>query len=285
MPHPVPRNFRSSPEINEKYLAIYRDYEPLLKSKVRVASAAGILEYDDLLQEERIAMLYAVATHDPEKGSLLTWIGWIADNVIRVFLAHALTQGRMPRTWEWSESEGTWVQRKVRPTSLDSTEYELDFGHVDTYDNKGTPDSLIDFETPSSGQERGDDPVYTYPDGTCDPGVKRQRMNKFRWYVKKKLRQGGHDFALKYYEAKLENPKDDILRYIRNTTGRWPTKPSDIKITSVAGFHRIDQKATHRANQILKQISQDVLAERFSLDQIDDLLPEGLEPWDTEVEL
>jgi len=265
MPYPVPRNFKSNPEINAKYLSVRKSYEPLLKSKVRVASAGGLLEYDDLLQEERVAMLYAVATHDPEKGSLLTWIGWIADNVIRVFLAHALTQGRMPRVWEWDGQ--AWEQRKVRPTSLDvTTDYTVAVDRK-VGENGGSlhmPSALIDWADAESLAIASDD-------------YENMRQLKLKFIGLMHFFLKNEPFALKLFDSR-RMPEDGLLQFVRNKIGRFPEKPSDIKITHVASFHGVDRKATHKANDVIIRTAQEVMR-HFTLEQIDFLMPSEIEIW------
>ena len=243
-PHAAPSDFKSTPEINRKYMAVRSKYIKLLKAKARIASAGGLLDYEDILQEQEIAMLYAVATFDPTKAkksnpdkALMSWIGWIADNVVKAHFTHVMTQSRMPRVWE-RDGDG-WSERMVSPTSM--------------YQSLGDDGEAIQPLINAAIFDYGDPEVVLMEAGGQEKS--RQVRIKFRRMVDSRV----DGLASELFWAKLDPPMD-LLVFIRNRTGRSPQSPSDIKLTHFSSFHGHDLKAVRQAHEKVKETAREVIA-------------------------
>jgi len=119
---------------------------PFIKAKAkRIKRWVNGVDYEDAVQEGRLALLAALSKYDYNKGELEPYIGRVLDNMYKTMLYEMLCVSRMPRA-VIRDAEDKWVQIPVPPLSLHSM---LQYGNEGQQPEPYEPPS--DIPTPEDG--------------------------------------------------------------------------------------------------------------------------------------
>src|SRR3990172_12198230 len=91
----LPKGWRCSDEGRQRYAELRPRVETLVSRRVRKWNLEW-MGRADLLQEGRIAAMYAIDTFIPGKGKLDNYIGVIVENALAMVAGKALAQCRQP---------------------------------------------------------------------------------------------------------------------------------------------------------------------------------------------
>lgn len=144
-----PQGFHCNDIINELYPLVEQRMLPLIKIRSRkLSSFTANIEFDDAVQEGRLALLAAIAKFDFNKaknGKLEGYVQRVITNTYHGMLYEALAQARVPYVWRKDDS-GQWIRKPRFPLSLDAmlaAEGEHDAPFEPTYEDQAVPDDSI----------------------------------------------------------------------------------------------------------------------------------------------
>jgi RNA polymerase sigma factor (sigma-70 family) len=138
----IPLAFQSTPEINQQYRQVEPKLIGFIKTKARryASRGNGILDFDDLLQEGRCALMHALGSFDPERGKPLhVYLGRILDNTYRDMLHNALNPTNCPHIWRHGE-DGEWQKVPHPAMSLEGASEESEDAPAHQVVDEATPD-------------------------------------------------------------------------------------------------------------------------------------------------
>jgi len=113
-----PAGFVCNNELRENYPIVEKQLLPLIRIKATKLKRLSGYDFDDALQEGRIALLKAMANYDYNRGSLERYVSVVLDNTYNAILFERMSASRMPRVVYW-EDDG-WKQSPSAPVSLDA---------------------------------------------------------------------------------------------------------------------------------------------------------------------
>jgi len=97
-PHIVPTGWTCPDELKPTLAKLLPQLEDVIHAKARPFKRIPGLNHFELLQEARIAAIYAVATHKPERGrALRTWVDLVVRNALLAIVNYELALKRAPR--------------------------------------------------------------------------------------------------------------------------------------------------------------------------------------------
>lgn len=143
-----PQDFRCDGLINEMYLLVEPRMLPLIKIRSRkLSSFTPNIEFEDAVQEGRLALLAAISKFDFNKvnGRLEGYVQRVITNTYHCMLYEALTQSRVPYVWR-KDDDGQWIKKPRFPLSLDAmlaAEGENEAPFEPTYEDQSNPDDEI----------------------------------------------------------------------------------------------------------------------------------------------
>jgi len=126
-----PEGFRCDAELKAAYPAAEREMLPAINWKAaRLRRMAPYIEFDDAVQEGRLALLRALMNFDSgyPDASLKKYVSKTLDNCYKDMFYRAVAQMRMPRV-PVRGVDGEWNLRAVVPASLDSM-MDTDCGYI-----------------------------------------------------------------------------------------------------------------------------------------------------------
>ncbi len=93
-----PKGYQCPSEHRARWPELERTMLPLIKAKARrIKKFTGGVDMDDAIQEGRLALLAALAKHDPNKGPLDRYVSVCLNNAYNGLLYKMLSVTRMPR--------------------------------------------------------------------------------------------------------------------------------------------------------------------------------------------
>jgi RNA polymerase sigma factor (sigma-70 family) len=113
-----PKGFRSTPEMNEWYAELEAEMLPYIKRKASRIRGFSHIDYDDAVQEGRMALLLAMAKFDPARGKLAHFASKVLTNTFNVLLHKNMKMSAAPRAYT-RDGNGGWNAIPVMPVSLD----------------------------------------------------------------------------------------------------------------------------------------------------------------------
>ena len=143
----IPRSFVSDKANHDKYVEVEPKLMGFIKNKARTytAKGGGLLDYEELVQEGRCALMHALGSYDPGKGKALhVYLGRILDNTYRDMMIKVLSPTNCPRIWRRTEEK--WERVPYPTLSMDAAR-ELD------EEPEQIPDDGIDPETAACNAE------------------------------------------------------------------------------------------------------------------------------------
>jgi hypothetical protein len=208
-----------SKELSERYAKYEKSAMPLLKYKARrISTAIPGIDYDDALQEGRLAVLYALNAYDPEKsrtGDPKPFVNSVVTNTYRAMVYEALMQTKVPHV-VLTDGDGNTVKSPRFPVSLDAMlSSEDDNGHSRKYEP--VDDSI--------GQ-----------DVECDAASLRSEVGRFSMRMYNKL--GGKEFKdvdLQVFKC-MVNPPEPFLRKLYMDGCDFVYRDGDGRLILEGGF-------------------------------------------------
>lgn len=117
-----PEGFKCGADLRASYPAAEREMLPLIKRKSgKILAWAPYIEFDDAVQEGRLALLRALMNFDSAypDTTLKKYVSKTLDNCYKDMFYRAVAQMRMPRV-PVRDMDGEWRIKSVAPYSLDT---------------------------------------------------------------------------------------------------------------------------------------------------------------------
>jgi len=207
-----PRGYKCSDYEREVWPEMERRMLPFIKAKAnRIKRWVNGVDYEDAVQEGRMALLAALSKYDCEKGELEPYIGRVLDNTYKSMLYEMLCASRMPRA-VIRDAKNKWVQIPVPPLSLHTM---LQYG------NEGH--QAASYEPPSG--------IMTPEDGAKFNELEAQAAI-FRMKMLYKLK--GRDKRV--FECRT-NPPVSLLKMVQNLGGDI-ANPTNLHIAEYLGVDK-----------------------------------------------
>lgn len=196
-----PKGFICTPELQSTYPIVERKLLPLIKYKANKLRGLADYDFDDALQEGRIALLKAMASYDYSRGKLERFVSVVLDNHYNQILYEYMSVSRMPRAVYWEDGE--WIPSPTPPVSLDA---------------------IMGFEVP--------DITSMSPEQELECNQMEEKARIFRLKMFNSLK--GRD--LDVFVCKV-NPPMDFLIMIRNMGDDYE-KPNNLHIAKYLGVDK-----------------------------------------------
>ena len=110
---------RCDDKIKKQYRQAEEEHLPIIKTRARRLRWNGPIDFDDAVQEGRIALLSSIAhgSFDPKRGTAEAFISKVMENTYNSLMASMLAKSRMPHVMVWDGAG--WAPTPMRPESLD----------------------------------------------------------------------------------------------------------------------------------------------------------------------
>jgi hypothetical protein len=203
MPKHFPKGFVCTQELRDLYPDLERQMLPLIKAKANRLRRLSGFDFDDALQEGRMALLNAMTKYDYNRGKngLERYVGRVLTNTYNALLFEHMAQCRMPQVVMQLDNE--WVKAPMPPVSLDV---------------------LIGFE-----------PEADYNDPEQE--VAQNQLSEIARVFRLKMFNSLEGRDLDVFSCKV-NPPMDLLIMVRNMGGNYNKTPSNVHIARYLGVSK-----------------------------------------------
>jgi len=222
----LPAGFRCDAALLERYEEVSKDMMPLIRRKASMAQrAVAGMDFDDLVQEGRLAILSALASYDEKKGPWRKYVGVVLKNTFNGLIGHSRAHCRMPRMLV----DGEAGEKRLAPVA---------------------PASLDDVAEPSAEEENAEEQAQLLE--------KKKQVFEAHRRIRKRLKPN----YCAVYDC-MVTPSAEFMKFVRDMGGN-PDKPMLEEIAAYVGISKqsVDY-GIHRIRMLFVELTKGEFSDLF----------------------